>query len=247
MGRPKYRQTSLHGIFVVDKPLGWTSMDVVRRVRDAAGFAKTGHAGTLDPLATGVIVCCIGKATRFVEPIMKGTKIYEASVDLTAFTNTDDREGEREEVTVDTLPTEDQVTTALKSFVGEIEQRPPAFSAVHIDGKRAYKRARQGEVVDIPARTVVVHAISLTDYVWPIVKINVTCGKGVYVRSLARDLGRALNTGGHLAALRRTAVGEYTLDDAHTAERLMSPISHGDVLPIPIPGETRSSFDEGLV
>ena len=247
MGRPKYRQTSLHGIFVVDKPLGWTSMDVVRRVRDAAGFAKTGHAGTLDPLATGVIICCIGKATRLVESLMRGTKVYEASVDLTAFTNTDDREGEREEVAVDEPPSEEQVVTALASFVGQTEQRPPAFSAVHIDGKRAYKRARQGEVVDIPARTVEIFDIALTHYAWPHVKIHVTCGKGVYIRSLARDLGRTLGTGGHLAALRRTAVGEYTLDDAHTAERLMSPITHGDVLPIPIPGETRSSFDEGLV
>jgi tRNA pseudouridine55 synthase len=230
MTRRRTDAPAIHGLLVVDKPLVWSSMDVVRRVRRAAGGVKTGHAGTLDPLATGVVVCCLGKATREVEKLMGLTKVYEAEVDLSAFTATDDREGDRQEVAVATPPVELQVRAALAGFVGHIEQTPPAFSAVHVAGRRAYKLARKGEAVELPSRTVRVDAIELLEYAWPVARLRITCGRGTYVRSIARDLGAALKTGGHLASLRRRAVGPYDLTMAVTAERLERPITQGDLI-----------------
>ncbi len=221
------------GLLVVDKPLGWSSMDVVRHVRKAAGFVKTGHAGTLDPLATGVVVCCIGNATKAVERLMSLPKVYDTKIDLSAFTQTDDREGEREEVEVAEPPSEEALRAALEPFVGDIEQVPPRFSAVHVDGKRAYKLAREGKEVVLEARPVRIDSIELVAYEWPIASLLITCGKGMYVRSLARDLGTSLGTGGHLASLRRTAVGPYTLDGAADAERLLAPIAQSDLLDVP--------------
>lgn len=227
----------LCGLLVVDKPLGWSSMEVVRRVRWAAGKAKTGHAGTLDPLATGVVVCCLGRATRWVEQLMGMTKVYEAEVDLSAFTSTDDREGPREEVAVTTPPGEGEVRAAAGTFVGMVEQRPPAFSAVHVKGQRAYKLARRGESVEMPVRTVRIDAVEVLGLSWPVVRLRVTCGRGTYIRSLARDLGLKLGTGGHLASLRRTAVGELNLARSVTQERLTRPIGQGDLLmPEDVPG-----------
>lgn len=210
-------------------------MTVVRRVRKAAGGVKTGHAGTLDPLATGVVICCLGKATRCVEHLMGMPKSYVADVDLSAFTTTDDREGPREEITVASPPEAQQIRDALGGFVGHIQQKPPAFSAVHVQGKRAYKLARQGQTLDLPARTVRIDNIDLLDYRWPTATLRVDCGRGVYIRSLARDLGGALGTGGHLANLRRTAVGAYTLNQAVDEQRLESPITQADLLPPPEP------------
>lgn len=226
----------MEGLLVVDKPLGVSSMDVVRRVRRAAGLGrrfKVGHAGTLDPLATGVVVCCLGKATRAVEQLMGLTKVYDAVVDLSAFTTTDDREGERQEVAVTQIPDEATVRQVLATFIGEVEQVPPVYSAVHVDGQRAYKLARRGEQPDMPARTVRIDAIELNRYDWPLLDITVTCGRGTYIRSLARDIGVRLGTGGHLASLRRTAVGPYTLDKAITFDRLESPLRQEDLLPTP--------------
>jgi tRNA pseudouridine55 synthase len=219
------------GLLVVDKPLGWSSMEVVRRVRRAAGGVKTGHAGTLDPLATGIVVCCLGKATRLVEQIMGLPKVYEAQVDLSAFTTTDDREGPRTEVTVAAPPSEEALRAALASFVGHVAQTPPAYSAIHIGGQRAYKLARRGEDVELAARTVRIDVIALLAYVWPLARVRVDCGRGTYIRALARDLGVKLGTGGHLAALRRTAVGRFDLTLAVTAERLTRPITQNDLLP----------------
>ncbi len=234
MGRkPRYRKSAMSGLLVVDKPLGWSSMDVVRKVRDAAGFVKTGHGGTLDPLATGVVICCIGSATKAVERLMGMPKVYDTKIDLSAFTKTDDAEAEREEVEVSTPPSEEQVRAALETFVGEIEQVPPLYSAVHVDGKRAYKLARQGETVELEARTVRIDSIELLEYDFPHLRVLVHCGKGVYVRSLARDLGKALGTGGYLTGLRRTAVGPYTVEQAVTAERLLQPIGQFDLLDAP--------------
>lgn len=208
-------------------------MDVVRRVRRAAGGAKTGHAGTLDPLATGVVICCLGRATRSVSWLMGLTKIYEAAVDFSAFTTTDDREGQRQEVAAASPPDEATLRAALAKFIGEIEQTPPAFSAIKIGGRRAYKMARQGQAVVIAARTVRIDAIELLAYDWPLAHLRVTCGKGTYIRSLARDLGALLGVGGHLAGLRRTAVGEYDLAKAVPPERLQQPITQADLLPTP--------------
>ncbi|MDF1700177.1 MAG: tRNA pseudouridine(55) synthase TruB [Planctomycetota bacterium] len=234
MGRkPRYRKSAMAGLLIVDKPLGWSSMDVVRKVRHAAGFVKTGHGGTLDPLATGVVVCCIGHATKSVEALMGMQKTYDAKIDLSAFTPTDDAEGEREEVAVETPPSEDDVRAALETFVGEIQQVPPLYSAIHVDGKRAYKLARKGEDVELEARTVRIDSIELLEYEFPHVRVLVRSGKGVYVRSLARDLGKALGTGGYLSGLRRTAVGPYRVEDAVTAERLLQPIGQFDLLDAP--------------
>lgn len=225
----------LAGMIVVDKPVGVTSMDVVRRVRRAAGhrgrahWVKAGHAGTLDPLASGVVLVCVGKATKAVSGLMNQGKVYEAGVDLSAFTATDDREGELEPVDVDAPPTEAAVREALQDFVGTIRQRPPAYSAIHVQGQRAYRMARRGETVDLPEREVRVDAIDLLRYDWPMLDLRIACGKGTYIRSIARDLGVRLGTGGHLASLRRTAVGPYIVDDAVTLERFDERLTQADL------------------
>ncbi len=199
----------LCGVMVIDKPEGPSSMRAVAIVRRRAGGVKTGHAGTLDPLATGVLVLALGKATKWIERLMATDKRYVTTIDLSAFTSTDDREGEREEVKVSTPPSRAEVEDALRRFVGSIVQRPPAFSAVKINGHRAYKLARGGKEVEIPGREVIVHSIDLVRYDWPELEIAIHCEKGVYVRSLARDVGLALGTGGHCQTLRRTAVGPF--------------------------------------
>ncbi|MEM7626370.1 MAG: tRNA pseudouridine(55) synthase TruB [Planctomycetota bacterium] len=229
------------GLIVVDKPLGLSSMDVVRRVRRSASRGqrikktKCGHAGTLDPLATGVVVCCIGQATKAVDGLMGLTKVYEAEVDLSAFTTTDDREGPRTEVDGATPPTREAVERACAGFVGEeVEQVPPAFSAIHVDGRRAYELARSGEDVKMRPRLVRIDAVELLGYVWPVATVRVTCGKGTYIRSLGRDLGVALGTGGHLASLRRTAVGPYRVEDAVAIERFETALTAVELLTVPI-------------
>jgi tRNA pseudouridine55 synthase len=233
----RYARHDLHGLLVIDKPLGLTSMDVVRRLRRAAGNCKTGHAGTLDPLATGVLVCCLGAATRAVDRLMGMTKIYEATVDLSAFTNTDDAEGERQVVDVKVPPSEADLRTALDALTGNVEQTPPAYSAIKINGQRAYKLARKGEEVAMPSRVVRVDSIELHGYVWPIARIGVTCGKGTYIRSLARQIGQRLGTGGYLTALRRTAIGPYTIETAVSLEDLPAPLLPEHLLPTPAVAE----------
>lgn len=232
MSRRKVIST-LCGLIVVDKPLGLSSMGVVRRVRRAAGGCKTGHAGTLDPLATGVVICCLGKATKCVESLMGLAKVYETVIDLTAFTTTDDMEGERLEVDVAEPPTREAVEAVCGRFLGEVRQTPPAYSAVHIHGQRAYKLARRGETIDMPSKTVRIDAIDILDYTWPMLTLRIVCGRGTYIRSLGRDIGEALGTGGHLASLRRTAVGGYTIEHAHPIERFESPVGQDDLLGVP--------------
>ena len=216
MGRSlKNHRPDLNGVLVVDKPLGISSATVCNAVRRRSGGAKVGHAGTLDPLATGVLVVCLGAATKAIERIQASEKRYRAAVDLSAFTPTDDAEGDREPVEVLVPPGREAVAAACERFVGEIEQRPPIFSAVHVGGRRAYDMARKGELVERPsAKRVVIHAIEIERYAWPELTLDVRTGKGVYIRSLARDLGEALSTGGTLTALCRTAVGEYTINSA---------------------------------
>ncbi|MCC6683118.1 MAG: tRNA pseudouridine(55) synthase TruB [Phycisphaeraceae bacterium] len=228
-------ESTCQGLLIVDKPVGCSSMDVVRHVRRAARLAcgrkvRTGHAGSLDPLASGVLLCCLGPATKRIGQLMDLTKIYVAEVDLSAFTATDDREGERQQVTIAQPPDEQQVRQALKRFLGDIEQRPPAFSAVHINGKRAYKLARKGEVVEPAARMVRVDAIELISYQFPLLALRITCGKGTYIRSLARDIGKALGTGGHLASLRRTAIGSYTVQQALPLDHFQKPLQMSDLI-----------------
>ncbi|MDX2119269.1 MAG: tRNA pseudouridine(55) synthase TruB [Planctomycetota bacterium] len=214
------------GILVIDKGLKFTSMDVcaIIRTRLRRGGApkriKVGHGGTLDPLATGVLVVLVGKCTRLCDAIMVGQKEYATIVDLSAFTTTDDLEGPREEVAVTTPPTRDQIEAVLPRFVGDILQMPPAFSALKIGGRKAYDLAREGKAPPLEARPVRIDAIRAESYDWPRLTLHVTCGKGVYIRSLARDIGTALGTGGHLAALRRTRVGAHSINDAVTLDAL---------------------------
>ena len=175
---------------------------------------------------------------------MQMPKTYATQIDLSAFTITDDREGPREEVAVPSPPERARIEEILAGFHGELQQAPPQFSAVHVDGERAYKRARQGETLDIPKRTVYVDRAVLKGYDWPLLDVEVVCGKGFYVRSMARDLGGMLGTGGHLASLRREAVGPYTLQQAVTPERLMAPVRQQDLLPTPaLPTKKKPASD----
>lgn len=210
----------ISGLLAVDKPRGATSMDVCRRVKAAliAGGAprsvKVGHGGTLDPLATGVVVVLVGRATKRCDEIMAGEKRYEAEVDLAHTSPTDDLEGALTPVAASSPPTRDEVEAACGRFVGVIEQRPPAHSAIWVDGTRSYELARRGREVNLPARPVEVHEVSVVRYAWPRLMLDVRCGKGTYIRSLARDLGASMGVGGVLTSLRRTAVGEFTVDRA---------------------------------
>lgn len=212
------------GLVVVDKTPGMTSHDVVARIRRLAGTRKVGHAGTLDPMATGVLLVGVNRATRLLGHLMLTEKAYDATVRLGAGSTTDDAEGELGEPRSTELLTEDDVRSAAGGFVGVIEQVPSSVSAVKIDGERAYRRVRAGEDVQIPARTVTVHELVVTgvrrEPPWVDVDVSVRCSSGTYIRALARDLGDVLGVGGHLTALRRTAVGPFTVEDARTLDEL---------------------------
>ncbi len=208
------------GLVVVDKPSGITSHDVVARVRRLAGTRKVGHAGTLDPMATGVLVLGVDRATRLLGHLTLTDKRYAATLRLGVTTTTDDAEGEVVETRQTDGVTEAAVREALAAFVGEIDQVPSAVSAIKVDGKRAYARVRDGEQVQLPARRVTVHSLDVTAVDLPDVRIELHCSSGTYVRAVARDLGAVLGVGGHLTALRRTAVGPFGLDDAHTLDEL---------------------------
>ncbi len=225
MGRGrKNHRPDLNGVLVIDKPLGWTSFDVCKLVRRATGGAKVGHAGTLDPLATGVLVVCLGKATKRIDEIMGTEKRYRAVIDLAHVSDSHDLEtppttpGPRADVTHPA--SQERVREVLDSFVGLIEQAPPMHSAIQVDGVRSYTLARRGEGVELKARPVTIHEISMVHYEWPTLEIDIRCGKGTYIRSLARDIGERLGTGGMLTGLVRTAVGEFTVEGATRLEGL---------------------------
>lgn len=204
----------IDGILPLDKPAGITSARAVDRVKRAfPRGAKVGHAGTLDPFATGLLVLLLGRATRQCESIMGLPKTYEATVKLGATTETDDPESE-ERSTGAPAVTMEQVRQALPRFVGEITQTPPAYSALKIGGRRAADRVRAGQAVEMRPRTVRVYAIDLLDYAWPLLSLRIDCGRGTYVRAIARDLGAALGVGGYLTQLRRTRIGPYDVGDA---------------------------------
>ena len=206
------------GLLIVDKPAGMTSHDVVGRVRRLAGTRRVGHAGTLDPMATGVLVIGIEKATRLLGHLTLHEKRYLGTVRLGATTSTDDAEGETLATADASAITDESIADAFEALVGEIQQVPPAVSAIKVDGVRSYARARKGEEVVLAPRVVTVHALdvlavrragSSVD-----VDLDVRCAAGTYIRSLARDAGAALGVGGHLTALRRTGSGPYSIDRA---------------------------------
>lgn len=208
------------GILPVLKPAGITSRDAVNVVQRLARPAKVGHAGTLDPLATGVLVICVGAATRLVPWIQDGWKEYRATFRLGWTSDTDDITGQLKECVTAAPIDRPVLETALQNFVGAIEQRPPQFSAVHVAGQRAYALARAGQTVDLPMRTVTISSLALRDYSWPNLVVDVQCSGGTYIRSLGRDLGERLGCGALMTALERTAVGPYRSSDAASLEDL---------------------------
>jgi len=203
------------GIVAIYKPKGPTSFDVIYKLRKLTGIRKIGHAGTLDPLASGVLVVGIGrKATKKLHESVEAEKEYVATVRFGMESTTDDEGGEKTEVKYKKRPTRREVEKILSKFHGKILQQPPVFSAIKVGGKRAYKLARKGEKVKLKKRLVEVKEIKLIKYKWPLLKIKVVSGPGFYVRSLARDIGRRLKVGGYLAELERTRVGHFKKSDA---------------------------------
>ncbi len=207
-----------NGLLLIDKPQDWTSFDVVAKVRgiikhETGQKVKVGHTGTLDPKATGLLVLAIGSYTKRVPELTKLDKIYVAEVMLGKTSSTDDSEGEFTEVS-DKVPTLDEIEATLEGFLGEIEQIPPQFSAIKVDGKRAYKSARDGQEVKLEPRKVRIKSINDLKYDYPKMSFVTDVSSGTYIRSLARDIGKELGTGAYLSALRRETVGEYSISTA---------------------------------
>lgn len=227
----------------VDKPYGWTSFDVVKRLRNVMlrrmGLKKmkVGHAGTLDPLASGVMIIVTGKSTKLIDTLQNGVKEYVATLALGATTPSFDLETEVDA----TYPTEhitrQMVDDALRGFIGRIEQIPPAFSACKVDGKRAYQMARKGKEVELKPKILVIDSIELLDFKPTEITIRVVCSKGTYIRALARDIGRALNTGAHLTALRRTRVGDASIDRCLSVDMAVEILQN---CPVEMPEETNA-------
>ena len=218
-------------VLLFDKNLGWTSFDLVSRVRNAicrkAGIKKlkVGHAGTLDPLATGLMILCTGKATKQIESYQAGEKEYIATLKLGATTPSYDMETEEDKQNDFSFVTEELLKATLKKFEGEIEQVPPVFSAVKVKGKRAFDYARKGESLKLQPRKIVIREIELLSFQLPTITIRVVCGKGTYIRSLARDVGEKLSCGAYLTGLQRTRIGENKIKNAMTIDYFMENLS----------------------
>jgi len=233
--------TGADGLLVVDKPSGWTSHDVVARVRRLCGTRRVGHAGTLDPMATGVLVLGVNRATKLLTFLVGCNKTYTATVRLGEATVTDDAQGQVTSRADASMVTREAVTAAIARLTGPIEQVPSSVSAIKVDGERAYARVRQGKDVELASRAVTVHRFDVLDLLagGPVVDVDieVEVSSGTYVRALARDLGVSLGVGGHLTALRRTRVGRFDLAEAHDLESLASAPRGGG--PGPDPHATR--------
>lgn len=211
-------------ILLIDKPADMTSFGVVARVRrvlseQAGKKIKVGHCGTLDPFATGLLILVTGKETKNAMRYTKLDKVYEATIWLGQTSSTGDPEGEITTIS-EREPSLEEITTVFSKFSGDIQQQPPAFSAININGQRAYKLARKGEQVTIPPRTVTIHSLELLNYAYPELTIRTHVSSGTYIRSLAEDIGSALGTGAYCSQLRRTRIGEWSIDDAQTLESL---------------------------
>lgn len=222
-------------IIGIDKPLGWTSFDAVKRIRGAIQRRlhvkkfKVGHAGTLDPLATGVLIVCTGRATRKISELQEGMKEYIAEVTLGATTPSFDLETEIDATFPYEHITREMIEGVLPGFTGRVMQVPPVFSAVKIDGKRAYSFARKGKDVELKAKPLEIRELELLEFNPPVMKLRVLCSKGTYIRALARDLGEALKTGAHLTALRRTRVGDITADRCWTIDQALEHIANDEI------------------
>jgi tRNA pseudouridine55 synthase len=216
------------GIILIDKPANMTSFGVVARVRrvltqQANHKVKVGHTGTLDPFATGLMILVVGKECKNAGTYSKLDKVYEATIRLGQTSSTGDPEGEITDVSAD-QPSKQDILDALEQFKGEITQQPPAFSAIKINGQRAYKLARKGEIVEMPLRQVTIHSLELIDYSYPNIKIRTHVSSGTYIRTLAEDIGRALKTGAYCPQLRRTKIADYSIDSVDdTYKELLTP------------------------
>ena len=224
----------MFGILNINKPVGWTSRDVVNRVERLVRPAKAGHAGTLDPIAGGVLVVCVGPATRLIEYAQRMPKHYRGTFRLGCQSPSDDTEGEVTPLPDAPRPSLAEVEAALPQFVGQIAQRPPVFSAIKIGGKRSYKLARKGRAVELPTRQVTIHRLAVVQYDYPQLVIEIVCGSGTYVRALGRDLAESLGTAAVMTALERTAIGPFHIAEAvdpddltaeTIAQHLQSPLS----------------------
>lgn len=225
-------QTKPHGVLLVDKPIGMTSFDVIRQLRRLLKTKKIGHAGTLDPFASGLLVVCVGNYTRFAGYLTDDDKMYRATLQLGVETNTDDIEGEAIHNAPVPHDWDQSLLQILPRFRGEISQIPPAFSAIHIDGERAYKRARKGETLEMPVRNVTIHALDIVESHDTTCVIDVVASKGTYIRALGRDLGRAIGCGAHLSALRRLTSGPFRIEEAFTPEALQETVEQGQSIPL---------------
>lgn len=208
-------------IYLIDKPKGWTSFDVVAKARSILKEKKIGHAGTLDPNATGLLIIGTGKDTQKLEKITKNTtKTYEATIFLGETRDTDDVEGKLISKNEHIIPTENEVKEVVDSFLGKNEQVPPAYSAIKIKGKKSYDLARQGRALELAPRNIEVYSIKNFKYKYPLLMFTCTVSSGTYIRSLARDIGEKLKTGAYLSDLRRTKVGEYSVEKAISLSKL---------------------------
>lgn len=210
----------LSGLLNVYKPIDWTSRDVVNRVERLVKPAKAGHAGTLDPLAEGVLVVAVGTSTRLISGVQEREKEYRATFQLGLRSDTDDNSGQITPTENVQPSTRAAIEALLPRFLGEISQVPPQFSAVHVDGKRAYHLARQGQAVDLAPRTVRVDRLEILDFTWPRLELLIECGSGTYVRSIGRDLGELLGCGAVMTALQRTRIGPFCISDAVAVDDL---------------------------
>ena len=226
-------------VLCIDKPLGWTSFDAVKRLRGALSRRlglkkiKVGHAGTLDPLATGVMIICTGKATKRIDELQAGIKEYIATIALGATTPSFDLETEIDATYPTEHITEELVRSVLDRFTGAIQQIPPAYSACKVDGHRAYKLARKGHEVELKPKTLVIDEMELLSFSPTEITIRTVCSKGTYIRALARDIGQALGSGGHLTALRRTRVGAICIDDCLSVADAANLIREAELAPQP--------------
>jgi tRNA pseudouridine55 synthase len=211
-------------VILIDKPLHWTSFDVVRKLRSILQIKKIGHAGTLDPLATGLLIVCTGKFTKKINEFMAAEKEYTGSITLGAITPTYDLESQPEQHKDYNFLTQDLMTATTKKFIGTIQQYPPIFSAIKKDGVALYELARRGVEVKTEARTITINEFEITSIELPVITFRVTCSTGTYIRSLANDFGAALGCGGYLSSLRRTKIGEANVVDSETMEAIEAQI-----------------------
>ena len=221
-------KNAISGALVIDKPVGMTSHDVVQAIRNGTGLRRAGHTGTLDPRASGVLVILVGPAVRLSEYVSASDKRYQAIIRLGGTTDTYDAEGKFTPTKDPAQVTEAEFEDALKTFVGEIEQTPPPYSAVKVQGRKAYEMARKGEEVELEPRTITVHHLEVLEWTPPEVVIDVHCSSGTYVRSLANDLGKKLGCGAYLVGLRRTKSGKFTLRDAVPLRKLQEAFTAGN-------------------